>query len=176
MKLDLVLCLATAAYAAPVPGVGRVQEVRKRIPANFEESIKEALQRLSDKWRGSNEGKRRYAQAAELVDIQRKVQKVLDKHSENVDKLRAEVQELTEMQRRNVVFDSPTWINWRDRYMKSKGVEVTNINEVKAFAEKNLELNEKSLKSQRNTLDEVKELWNDFEVPLYDKALRGTFI
>jgi hypothetical protein len=140
MKLDLVL--ATAAYAAP-------------IPLGAKAAVAEGVRDATGLWQGKLlRGVRGYFARSkvhrEMFDIQSKVQQVLDKHSKEVDKLKAEVKELTEMSNKGV--PGPTWQKWSLQYLDAnRDEQVADIEKVIPFAKKELAF----LEEQTNILNIV---------------------
>jgi hypothetical protein len=68
----------------------RADVLKNKLPKVKELSYYSALKRKTDKWRKGDYGDKyeaRNAQAAELLDIQKRFQQVLDKHSKKVANL-----------------------------------------------------------------------------------------
>jgi hypothetical protein len=143
MKLDLVLCLATAAYAAPIPlgAKAAVDDLRQAAPGFWQGKLLPRVRGYIAR------GKVR----REMFDIQNKVQQVLDKHSKKVDKLKAEVNGLINMKGREGFESTRSWINWRQTYLEVNPGKVPEINEVISFAEKEVAF----LEQQKNLLNKV---------------------
>jgi hypothetical protein len=163
MKLDLVLCLATAAYAAPVPRVQKAVQgaghgVQKAVASGADYlnrklrlAVHDAVRRRT-KWHkgyGSKEAlmlkgiTEKQSRAAKIADMR----KALENHIKEVADLRAEVSELSSM-KKMVDFGNKAWQKWRQQYIEKTG-KLPEINEVLGLAQKELDLAERNLKNHR---------------------------
>jgi hypothetical protein len=178
MKLDLFLCLATAAYAAPIPRVqnavagvveNAVAEVRQAAPGLLQGKLKLFLGKMAgrSRERGNSIFLKKYAQGAQLVDYQRTVERELALARKRVVDLQAEVNELTNMRNKG-----EAWQKWSQKYLAANPGKAADIEKVIPFAESKLGLATKNFEGQRKTYREVKKLWDD---PTYGKLFSDSF-
>jgi hypothetical protein len=167
MKLDLVLCLATAAYAAPIP----VLTARQRAQRAFEKTIEASRQAILKQ--KDNHGERvplairlmlekLPGKKASYTRLQKKQTLALQNWQidlMNLKQMQREVDDLKTMHddlngQGRVGFNSPAWQYWSREYSKETG-ELPDIQKVFPFAQSKQKLAEASLEKERIALGKL---------------------
>jgi hypothetical protein len=173
MKLDLVLCLATVAYAAPIPVSGKVQVLGRRLLNTFEKYIPgatdaggKALKKIAlmdapipgvirreENFIGFL-GKRKsiFYQRLEAMNPAKRLDYLGDylyKFRTRVDKWDADVVELDGMNKRGVDYNSQIWKMWKLKFTQEhKPNNPPDIEQVLTFARKKVASEKKIYQSR----------------------------